>query len=47
MVSFFLGFGLSLYYLFKSNQTPAWDCGPSTPGSNPARIYEISFFLKN
>ena len=48
MVSFYLGLGFSLYYL---NQTHLLqrilgglvvrigDCGPGTPGSNPARIF--------
>ena len=56
MVSFYLGLGFSLYYLNQTNLLQqilgglvvrTGDCGPGKPGSNPARIYEISFFLKN
>ena len=54
MVSFYLGLGFSLYFL---NQTKllqrilgglvvrTGDFGSWTLGSNPARIYELSFFL--
>ena len=54
MVSFYLGLGFSLYYF---NQTKllqrilgglvvrTGDFGSRAPGSNPARIYELSSFL--
>ena len=55
MVTFSLGLEFSLYYLNQTNLLQrvlgglvvrTGDCGPSTPGSNPARIYEIFFPFK-
>ena len=54
MVSFYLGLGFSLYYLHQTSflqrilgglVVRTGDSRPGPPGSNPARIHEISFFV--